>query len=311
MLPVAAHHESRVSPQGEGTVEAVTYPDTDTVVTYPAGSTESDGTVVHVETLADGRLVVLLDRTAAHPVDTTWPDQGSDRSTISTSAGETPVLESVVAATDGSALYVGTDIPVKKGTPGWAFVAAHLMRPDTSLVEGDAVHVTVDPAYRHALSAGHTACHLASLALNSALAGAWKKDVMTDALGQPNFDALAIERSTIVENGSEDVYRIGKSLRRKGFAADALGDLPVLEEAINATLAEWVATDAPARIDSDGDGLTDRRYWVCDLPGTAVRIPCGGTHLASLAEVSSLGVTLHREETDGAVILTMLTTSSS
>jgi len=287
----------------------VTYPSHDTVVTYPTGDTDSDGTVLHVEDLPDGRRVVILNRTAAHPVDTTWPDQGSDRSVLSTLDAETPVVESVVGATDGTTLFVGTDIPVKKGAPGWAFVAAHVVDGGAALVEGAAVHVTVDADYRHALSAGHTACHLASLALNRVLAPSWKKAAAADALGAPNFDALAIETSTIVENGSEDVYRIGKSLRRKGFAADALSDLPTIEESINATLEEWVSTNAPARIDTDGAGLTDRRYWVCRLPESEVRIPCGGTHLSSLAEVSSVRVALGIQETDGAVILTMVTTS--
>ena len=45
-------------------------PCSDTRVTYPDGDTSSTGTVLHVESLADGRAAVLLDATAFHPVDT-------------------------------------------------------------------------------------------------------------------------------------------------------------------------------------------------------------------------------------------------
>src|SRR4051812_36072580 len=133
-------------------------PSADTIVTYPDGDTASTSTVVHTETLPDGRLAVLLDRTAFHPVDHTWPDQGADRGTL---AGQ-PVVDAIVGATDGTRLYVGRDIPVRKGEPGWAFVVVHLVEAPVSGI----VEVDVDVDYRRALSAGHTACHLASLALN-------------------------------------------------------------------------------------------------------------------------------------------------
>ncbi len=281
-------------------------PTVDTTVTYPSGAVESSGTVLHVGDVGDAR-VVLLDTTAVHPVDAGWPDQGADRAVLTTAAGTShEVRDAVVAATDGNELFLGADIPVKKGTDGWAFTVAHLLAPDAAVQEGDSVRIEVDAAYRSALSAGHTACHLASLALNRQLAGAWKKDVLTDAAGNPNFDALAIETSTITEHGSTDVYRLGKSLRRKGFIPDALlADLPAAEAGINAILAEWTATGAEVRIECDGGGLTDMRRWAVDLPDGPVRIPCGGTHAASLQETGGIQVTLAADEGDGAVTVTM------
>ena len=59
-------------------------PTTDTEVTYPAGALTSEGTVVSVEPAGDDRWAVFLDRTAAHPVDTAWPDQPADRVTLRT-----------------------------------------------------------------------------------------------------------------------------------------------------------------------------------------------------------------------------------
>jgi alanyl-tRNA synthetase len=86
--------------------------------------------------------------------------------------------------------------------------------------------------------------------------------------------------------------------------------LPQLEAAINATLLDWTSTDAAVRIDRDGDLLTDRRYWVCELPGASVRIPCGGTHVESLGTLGVLTVTLGLHDLDGTDVLTMNTSAA-
>ncbi|MFI5084706.1 MAG: hypothetical protein ACHP7K_02125 [Actinomycetales bacterium] len=290
----------------------MTLPDVDTIVSYPAGRLSGDATVLHSRMLDDGRLAVLLDATPCHPVDAGWPDQGPDRATIRIPGGEGqpgwPVLDCVVAATDGAELSIGADIPVRKGTEGWVFVVAHLLPAEARLAEGTAVEVSVDAEYRAALNAGHTGCHLASLALNRAMARRWTKETRADALGQPDFDAAAIASSTITEHGSVDVFRLNKSLRRKGFGTDGLvKELPAITEAINATLAGWVAGGAPVRIDRDGEHLTDRRYWVASLPDGEASIPCGGTHVASLAELDGLAVSFTAEDADGTTVLRMLT----
>jgi alanyl-tRNA synthetase len=283
----------------------VSLPRTDTVVLYPAGETRATATVLFAGPFSGG-LAVLLDRTPVHPVDAAWPDQGPDRAVLREGGSEWPIVDCVVGATDGETLYVGDEVPVKKGEEGWAFVVVHVLPGDAAL-EGDEVEVEVDAAHRRALSIGHTACHIASLALNRALAGAWRKEVRPDALGAPDFDAVACARSTITERGSVDEYRVGKSVRRAGFEATALDDLPALEREVATTLAGWVDSGAAVRIDRDGDGLTDRRYWVCELPEGEARIPCGGTHAGSLAELRTLEVALEPAEADGAVAFTMTT----
>ena len=292
----------------------MTLPSTDTTVLYPDGSLSSTGTVLHREELADGRVAIVLDVTAVHPVDAAWPDQPADRATLtSTAAPDAPiaVLDAVVAATDGDTLFIGADAPVKKGTEGWAFVVAHIVDASAALVEGDAVDASVDGEYRRALSAGHTACHLASLALNRALSDAWRKEVMTDAAGSPNFDALAIDSSTIVPDGSVDVYRIGKSLRKRGFDPASLDDLDAVARRANDSLAGWIASAADATIESPNGLLTGRRAWVCDLPDGRVSIPCGGTHIGSLDAFGEVTVALSSEVVDGATIVTMRTASAS
>lgn len=295
-------------------------PTEDTRVLYPSGAVDTQATVVHSEPLPDGRSAVLLDATCVHPVDAGWPDQGPDQALLHHGAAFWPVEDCIVGATDGSELYIGDDIPVAKGTPGWAFVVVHVVDA-AGLNPGDTVTVEVDEGLRDCTSAGHTACHLASLALNEALATRWKKDVRLDALGHPDFDGLAIDESLIGQNASVDTYRLGKSLRKKGFSVEGLsgadfagaggtGALALIETAVNATLAEWTRTDAPVRIDCDGDRLTDRRYWVCELPGTSVRIPCGGTHVRSLAALGVLTVNLAVHDVDGTPVLTMNTSAS-
>jgi alanyl-tRNA synthetase len=292
-----------------------------TRVTYPAGSVTSTGAVLRVDRRDDGTLAVVLDATACHPVDAAWPDQPADRAVLAVRGAGVEVLDCRVGAAEATAtaggaerpvLFVGDEVPVKKGAEGWSFVAVHLLPGDADVHEGDTAEVAVDPEHRRALSAGHTGCHLASLALDRALADAWTKDVPLDALGAPGFDALAIDTSRIGPWSSVDTYRLGKSLRKKGFPTAALVDhLDEVRERVDATLAAWVASGAPARIEREGDLLTSRRSWVCELPDGTARIPCGGTHLDGLDDLASVTVDLEAEEVDGAVVVRMRTTCAA
>jgi alanyl-tRNA synthetase len=279
-----------------------------TRVTYPAGATTSTGTIVHVTDAGAGRFAVVLDVTAFHPVDTAWPDQPADRGTLRIGDTVHDVVDAVVGATTGEELLLGPDVPVRPGTEGWTFVVAHVADGEAPEV-GQTAEVEVDAQHRAALSAGHTACHLASLALDAALAEAWTKPAPTDALGAPAFDALAIQESRIRPDGSVDTYRIGKSLRRKGFDPSALGDLDALAARVDALLGEWIAAGGAVRIETTGEALADRRTRVCELPGAEVRIPCGGTHVSSLADLASATVAFHRREAEGGVELVMTTTA--
>jgi len=280
----------------------------ETIVSYPRGEVASTGHIVHVHPANDGQTVVVLDTTAAHPVDSAWPDQGADRGSLTVGGRALPITDVLVCAGDGSAFFVGSDIPVKKGTEGWAFVVGHVVPTDAALQLGAEVAVDVDPAYRRALSAGHTACHLASLALNAALAQDWTKEVAGDGRGVANFDGEAIASSRIGEFGSVDVYRLGKSLKKRGFdKSRLLAETDAVVAATNAQLAEWVASGAAVDIRREGDTLTARRFWECALPDGAASIPCGGTHVSSLAELGAVTVAL--EVNDDGTELVMRTTA--
>ena len=171
--------------------------------------------------------------------------------------------------------------------------------------EGDEVSFTVDATHRAALSAGHTACHLAAVALNAALAGRWRKPVRTDGLGHPDFDQLAIVSSRIEPNGAIDTYRLGRSLRKKGFDVDDLAvNLSAIQADMNRLLAGWVSSRAHIELVVSGPQLIDLREWVCTLPEGTQRIPCGGTHLRSLAEVEAVSVELVYDQSIGELVMT-------
>ncbi len=280
----------------------------DTAVSYPDGATASAGTVLHVEPLTGGRTAILLDTTAFHPGDRAWPDQPADRGTITTAAGTRPVVDAVTGGIHEGQLFLGADLPVRTGTEDWIFVVGHIVDGD-GIAVGDSAQIDVDADHRLALSAGHTACHLASLALDAALADAWTKPVATDALGHPAFDALAIQTSKIGEFGSIDVYRIGKSLRRKGFVTAALDDPAAVAARADAHLARWIGAGGSVRIERAASGLSDRRTWVCELADGRTDIPCGGTHLDDLGRLSAVTTSLVRTEVDGGLELRMETTA--
>src|SRR5690606_31481098 len=173
----------------------------------------------------------IVDVTPFHPVDHTWPDQPGDAGTIRSAAGvggpedSVEVTEAVMAAvSDGGEFAVGSGIPVKRGAEGWTWLVGHrLATAETPawLVRGASVSMEVDAERRAGLSRGHTACHLASLALDLAVADLWRKDPGTDALGSPDFESRANQSSRITEDGSLDEYRLGKSLRKAGFDTQA------------------------------------------------------------------------------------------
>lgn len=282
---------------------------TSTVVGFPAGALSGAARVVRVEP-ADGGAVVVLDATPFHPVDHTWPDQPGDVGVLRAGGRSVRVAEAVMAAVaDDGSFAVGGAIPVKRGAEGWTWLVAHRLAGQVPawLAPDTVVEAEVDAALRAGLSRGHTACHLASLALDAALADLWRKDPGTDPLGSPDFEGRANQSSRIRADGSVDEYRLGKSLRRAGFDAEGLAaTLADRQERMNTRLAAWVASEAPSRIDVSGPTIADRRTWRCDLPEGEVGFLCGGTHVAALAEFSSITVSLDLSDPQ---LLVMTTTA--
>jgi alanyl-tRNA synthetase len=269
-----------------------------TLVTFPVGGLGGKGVIRRAEYAEDGRLLLVVDRTPFHPLDHTWPDQPADRGIVTVGAVDYEVEDVVTGAVgvESDSLYLGTQIAVRRNDPDWAFLVVHVLPRANSAVlptVGDSIELAVDREYREALSAGHSACHLASLALNQSLAELWTKIPRTDCLGHPDFDQSAIASSRILPHGAVDEYRLGKSLRKSGFTTGALADsLGQVQEAVNNRLASWIQAGGRAHVECEGEELTARRWWNCELPEGTARIPCGGTHVPSTDLLGSAAVEL-------------------
>ncbi|WP_194895209.1 metal-dependent hydrolase [Catenulispora pinisilvae] len=280
---------------------------TTTHVTFPAGATTGTATVLAVRPLPAGT-GVIVGSTPFHPLDHSWPDQPGDTGAMAAGGVRYAVTDCLTGGVgpDGE-FAVGTDIPVRRGEASWQWLAVHVLDGTEAPAPGTTVELRVDEARRAALSASHTGCHLMALALNEALADRWRKEARTDGLDHPDFDSLAMDTSRIGLDASTDRYRLGKSLRKKGFDPEGLREaLPELTAKINARLAEWLGQDAPVRIDTPGPELTARRQWVCELPERTIEIACGGTHLHRLGELAALTAELTLSE-DGTELVVVTT----
>lgn len=281
-----------------------------TLVTFPNGATEGSSTVLGVYPLADGASALIAETTPFHPLDQSWPDQPGDRGVLEHEGARLAVLDCLTGALGPDGRFaVGPEIPVRRGDAEWEWLVVHVLEAgsDPGDLVGRPVVLRADARRRAALSAAHTGCHLLAFALDEALAGRWGKPVRTDSLGAPDFDGLAMESSRMDEHASTDRYRIGKTLRKKGFDAEGLREaLPELTERVNARLADWIATDAPVRIETAGPELTARRKWVCTLPQGTAMVDCGGTHVTRLSELGSVTTELSLSE-DGTELLAITT----
>ena len=278
-----------------------------TRVSFVLGHHQEQASVIYCE---QGEPTLLVtDLTPFHPQSHLWPDQPGDQGTVHWEGGEASIGPCRMGAiSPAGELFVDQAIPVKRGAEGWAFVVVHPLAGSHQLAIGTQVALKVDAEARHALSLGHSACHLVALALNRTLMPYWRKEVgERDALDQPDFDRLAIQRSRVEPLGSREQYRIGKSLRKKGVNGEALlAELAQVEEQVNRQLADWLAAGGEIRRSRAGEAIIDSRYWHGVLEGRELTIPCGGTHVGSLAELGQVQVQLAPCE-EGFILTTRVT----
>ncbi|KGY12488.1 metal-dependent hydrolase [Vibrio tubiashii] len=268
---------------------------TPTITQFCHQTWQLDATVQYTKVASD-YLYLVTDVTPFHPVSHIWPDHPADKGTIN---GQ-DVLDCQVGAIElaSGELYVGSDIPVKRDEPGWAFVVVHFMAVDCSGLDlGQQVSVSVDKAHQQALSRGHSAGHLAFLALNKVLTekGYWRKDAdRKDPHGNYDFNSYAQVTSFVTPDKCLDTYRLGKTLRKRGLnSADMLANLAQIESEVNQQLIQWLMLKSEVIVECKGQALTDSRYWQCDLQeGEIAVIPCGGTHISSLGAYRAIEVTL-------------------
>lgn len=279
-----------------------------TIVTFAGGSLTEQARVVYAAPLND-HFIIVTDRTPFHPQSLSWPDQPGDRGDLVLSDGRrAQVLDSREGLQNRATgvLFMGeAALGIKRGDPDIQAVVLHLLQEDLSPATGAAVTLTVDKNYRDALSLQHTAVHLAALALNHCAVPFWTKDPGDpDTLGAPNLDKAAVTQSRITVDCSTDVYRIGKSLRKKGFHREAfLSDLPDRARSVNEALVRLLTDPAPVELTPVEGYLGDRRLWSTRLNGVNVAMPCGGTHVAHLGRIKRITVEFAPTE-DGFVMLT-------
>lgn len=241
---------------------------------------------------------VVTDVTPFHPVSHIWPDHPADKGTMTVNGKSFDVIDCQVGAVElaSGELYVGQAIPVKRDTEGWAFVVVHILPFTDTFGAGDIALLDVDKEYQLSLSRGHSAGHIAYLALNKVLAqNYWRKDAdRKDPHGNYDFNSYAQETSFVTPDKCLDTYRLGKTLRKRGLnSADMLSDLKSIEQQVNVLLGDWLKRDVAITVDCHGEYLTDSRYWQCDLgEGEIAVIPCGGTHASHLSDFGSIHVTL-------------------
>ncbi|GMQ45618.1 alanyl-tRNA editing protein [Vibrio sp. 10N] len=240
---------------------------------------------------------VVVAETPFHPVSHIWPDHPADKGTLSVSGVDYEVLDCLVGAVEVATgiLYVAESIPVKRDTEGWVFVVVHRLDKDVELNVGHNVMLNVDKQHQQSLSRGHSAGHIASLALNKVLAATyWRKDAdRKDGLGSYDFNSYAQELSFVSLDRCFDKYRLGKTLRKRGLnTAQLLDDIADIESKVNQQLQDWLSEPSEVTMTVDGPYLTSSRYWCCQLDDVKVVMPCGGTHITSTSALPKLSVEL-------------------
>lgn len=276
-------------------------------VTFHHGSIYEESAVVKIARYG-GASLIITKRTPFHPRDYQWPDQPADKGALINAARKRyAVTDAVFAAVDeNGGLFADQEIPVKKGEPGWFFCVGHVLDGDSDFSEGDKITLEVDGGYREALSRVHSVTHVMALALNKSLAPLWQKNApQLDALGSPDFDGLAMAQSEMGTEFCTDRYRLGKSLRKKGFSASGLKDaLKECEDKINRQIAEWLTADTAVVIRAADGILSSRRFWHTEIAGSSVEIPCGGTHVRSLSEIGTVKAEMTMPDDETLIIIT-------
>ena len=273
---------------------------TPTIVTYPEGDESAACTITALPELVEGSWCVVTDRTHFHPLDPWWPDQPSDRGEVAvTGSARVPVERAVLVGVDvaSGAMRLNSDKSVKRADAAWQWSVGHVVGRQASpgFQVGQPIELFVDHAYRTAIACGHTGCHVAAIALNAVTAPYWDRTIRLDSLGNPDTDQQLIGESRIVEYGSVDRYRIGKSARKAGLASGRFwADFDGLGAEIERRANEIVAEIRQISVEPVGTSFHERRMWKARLGARTLEMPCGGVHTADPRMLLPMSIRLER-----------------
>lgn len=250
--------------------------------------------------ISDELTCIFLDATPFYPLNEKWPDQPSDKGQIIIEGEPVEVVRCVRGWQIDNECRFRLDTSIErildKRLCGVGHIIVTNSLPDKLPPQGGIVIPQVDIEYRNRISLYHTASHLFALALNEALASCWNKPTKNDGLGNPDFDGLAIESSTITENGSIETYRIGRSLRKKGFMLEGLSSLGNLRNEVENIMDRFVRHGNEVKVTPVTGILVQNRTWSCSIEGRLVEIPCGGTHITNTNIIKNIGCVINRTE---------------
>ncbi len=271
---------------------------------YYENSTYSKAKIKGVFSFPEG-LYVCTDMSPFHPEDYLGGDQPGDKGKIVIQGKTYKVEDSRIIIIDintrknvfpksKSAFYKGLQEGIYIAMIGHFIIDDLNSLNENSLIDLDC-ELYVDEKFRENLSKTHTTVHLMSIILNEELASFWKKEVdFKDDLNNPNFDALAIQKSKIYTYYATDVYRIGKSLSKKGFDLVKFKSLDFKKFSIelSSSLNKLIDINKSSKVSMFGDNiqLGAKRNFKVKINDRFVTIPCGGTHVSSLSQLPKVTV---------------------
>ncbi|CAM4024934.1 hypothetical protein [Xenorhabdus thuongxuanensis] len=280
---------------------------------FMTGQLNLDAIVIDILKYNNG-YIIITDNSPFYPENYKWGDQKSDVGIIAFSTHILNIVKTYTAAIIDGQIYIGQNIPNKLNSED-KLIPAHYLESlngleekviiDKKIIIGKKVELSVDAEVRHKISVAHSMAHFMSLALNKAANKYWNKNYDTDSLGNFNLDKASIFKSSISELQSVDIYRFGKSIKKKGFDKTAfLQDINRVNEEINLTLKNWLSTGREIQVEYISKNIEDLRLWKSTVENHPVVIPCGGTHIKNTEEIGDFKVEISLGESDEYVVIT-------
>ncbi|MDC9595674.1 hypothetical protein [Xenorhabdus anantnagensis] len=279
---------------------------------FMTGQLSLDAVIIDIFKYNNG-YIIITDNSPFYPENYKWGDQKSDVGVIAFSTHILNIVKTYTAAVIDGRIYIDQNIPNKLSSEDKLIPALYLeslngleekIILDEKIIIGKRVKLSVDAEVRHKISAAHSMAHFMSLALNKVANKYWNKNYDTDSLGNFNLDKASIFKSSISELQSVDIYRFGKSIKKKGFDKAAfLQDIDSVNEEMNLTLKNWLSVGSEIQVEYISKNIEDLRLWKSTVENHPVVIPCGGTHIKNTEEIEDVKVEISPGESDEYIVI--------